>query len=112
MHVFEFYEETFPDHSIRNQINKSQRSSEGATTVQKVKNQNKQGRGSLESEMTTPTDVETPDKDIFGNNLKQKVEQKLSRNITIAENKKDISSKTLSEAAGSLLSGLYLNQVK
>jgi hypothetical protein len=79
MHIFEFYEETFPDQSSLKTNSQSSLDMTHTNTLEKhqkhsVVKASMKNRGSLESDMTTPTDVETPDKDIFlEHNLKPKM---------------------------------------
>ncbi len=75
MHIFEFYEETFPEHSMNNQgaLTQSNSSNSEYSTQESKPNDNRMGMGPLqnlvnnymiESEITTPTDVETPAKNV------------------------------------------------
>ena len=121
MHIFEFYEETFPEHSLNNQGLTSQSNSNSSelSNQERKTNDSRVGMGPLqnlvnnymiESEITTPTDVETPAKSAGMRQKKSQNSMKINEQIT---GEKLIADKCqIKKAAGSLVSGLYYQQVK
>ena len=71
-HIFEFYEETFPEQSIKafDSLSTSagdDKSAAKSQTQQQQQQRGIQGRPNDLTEITTPTDIETPAKEIIGN---------------------------------------------
>jgi hypothetical protein len=67
-HIFEFYEETFPDHSLKANSSPSisQESSDKSERNNQFISSDKTAKMvDHNSEITTPTDVETPAKEII-----------------------------------------------
>ena len=60
MHIFEFYEETFPENSLQTQDTFSNENSEKSERNQEFESSDKLIEKT--SDLTTPTDVETPAK--------------------------------------------------
>ena len=66
MHIFEFYEETFPEHCLLGQSSSCE-NSEQSDAQRKQTSIGKNKSEAHNSHLTTPTDVETPAKEMIAN---------------------------------------------